>query len=127
MVSVDYGLDRTKQKNTPKKAIAGADKEAKEISWLIDNLPVSVFRVANDSSFSMIYASKNIEELTGYSKEDFLSKKISWADIIYSEDVSKVDKVIQKAVKTKASYQVEYRIKRANGNVIFIQEEAHVV
>jgi methyl-accepting chemotaxis protein len=127
MVSVDYGLERSKQKNAPKKTTGDGDKEAKEISWLIDNLPVSVFRVANDSAFSMVYASKNIEELTGYSKEDFLSKKVSWADIIYSDDVSKVDNVIQKAVKSKASYQVEYKIKRADGSLTFIQEQAHAV
>ncbi|WP_410507291.1 methyl-accepting chemotaxis protein [Methanosarcina hadiensis] len=127
MVSVDYGLEHPKQKNTPKKSTEAADKEAKEISWLIDNLPVSVFRVANDSSFSMVYASKSIEQLTGYSKEDFLSRRVSWADIIYSEDVSKVDNVIQKAVKTKAPYQVEYRIQRADGSTTFIHEQARVV
>jgi len=127
MVSLDYDLERPKQKYVQKKTTEESDKEAQEISWLIDNLPVTTFRVANDSSFSMIYVSNNVEELTGYSKDDFLSQKVSWADIIYSEDASKVDKAIQKATKSKTPYQIEYRIKRADGNVISIQEQAHAV
>jgi methyl-accepting chemotaxis protein len=127
MVSLDYDLERSKQKNAPKKTTEDADKEAQEISWLIDNLPVTTFRVANDSSFSMVYVSNNVEELTGYSKDNFLSQKVSWADIIYSEDAPKVDKAIQKATKSKIPYQIEYRIKRADGNFIVIQEQAHAV
>ena len=74
MVSVDIDVGGINRKVSSQN-LNNDESNEREISWLIDNLPVSVFRVANDSSFSMIYASKNIEELTGYSKEDFLSKK----------------------------------------------------
>jgi len=127
MVSMDIDVGGINRKVSSQN-LRNDESDEKEISWLIDNLPVTAFRVANDSSFSMVYASKNIEELTGYSKEDFISQKISWSEVIHSEDVSKVEKAIQKAVKTKVpSYQIEYRIKRADGTVTFIQEEAHVV
>ena len=107
--------------------VEDVDSEAKEISWLIDNLPVTVFRVSNESSWAIHYISKNVEKLTGYSKMDFISQKLSWSDIVFPEDVPIVDKAIQKAMKNKTPYQVEYRIKKSDGNTVFIQEQAHPV
>ena len=50
-----------------------------------------------------------------------------WADIIFPEDNRYYSKVIQKAIKSKTSYQVEYRIKKADDSTAFIQEQAHLV
>ena len=71
--------------------------------------------------------SNNVEELTGYSKMDFIDQKLSWTDIIFPEDNQYYDKVVQKAIKNKTSYQVEYRIKKADDSTVFIQEQAHLV
>ena len=47
----------------------------------------TVFRTSVDSSWAIKYISKNVEKLTGRSKLDFISQKISWSDIVYPEDV----------------------------------------
>ena len=127
MNSTVLDLEKTKQKNLSKNLVNDADSAAKEISWLIDNLPVTVFRVSSESSWAIHYISKNVEQLTGYSKLDFISQKLSWADIVLPEDLSLVDKVVQKAMKTRTPYQAEYRIKKSDGNIVFIQEQARPV
>ncbi|MDD4496536.1 MAG: methyl-accepting chemotaxis protein [Methanosarcinaceae archaeon] len=104
-----------------------ADSNAEKISWLIDNLPVTVFRVSNEASWAICHISKNVHELTGYTKEDYLNRKLSWADIIYPEDIPKIDKVIDESLKNNTSYTVDYRIKKSNGKTVFIQEQAHIV
>ncbi|WP_410507290.1 methyl-accepting chemotaxis protein [Methanosarcina hadiensis] len=98
-----------------------------DISSLMDGLPVTIFRTLNDSAWSIRYISENVLELTGHSKTDFLSHKLSWFDIVYPEDVSLIDKSIQKAKKNGIPYQVEYRIKKADGSMVFIQEQGHLV
>ncbi|WP_269851964.1 PAS domain-containing protein [Methanosarcina horonobensis] len=85
---------------------------AKEISWIIDNLPVTIFRVSNESSWPIHYISKSVETLTGYSTTDFLSQRLTWSDIVFPEDIPQIDAAIEIAMKTGNPYQVEYRIKK---------------
>ncbi|MCC4772208.1 PAS domain-containing protein, partial [Methanosarcina sp. DH2] len=127
MPSTVLDLGKTKQKNSLKNLVEDEDLKAKEISLLIDSLPVTVFRVSSESSWAIHYIGKSVEKLTGYSKLDFISQKLSWSDIILPEDLSLVDKVVQKAMKNKTPYQAEYRIKKSDGTIIFIQEQAHPV
>ncbi len=127
MDSIDSDLDVVMQNNFSENFMGDIDLKAKEISWLIDNLPVTIFRVTSESSWAIHYISKNVKNLTGYSKIDFISHKLSWSDIIFREDIPVIDKAIDKAMENKTPYQVEYRIKRADGKVVFIQEQAHLV
>jgi len=127
MVSEDSDFDISNQKDSSKNLIEDMDSKAEEIGWLIDNLPVTVFRVSSGSSWDIHYISKNVEKLTGYSNKSFIDHKISWSDIVLPEDIPIHDKIVQKAIKNKTPYQVEYRIKKADGVTVFIQEQARFV
>jgi PAS domain S-box-containing protein len=85
------------------------------------------WKVVFVASFKCVTISTNVEKLTGYSKMDFIDKKLSWSDIVFPEDVTIIDKAVKKARKSKSSYQIEYRIKKFNGSMAFIQEKAHPV
>ncbi|HOW13250.1 methyl-accepting chemotaxis protein [Methanosarcina sp.] len=93
----------------------------------MDSIPVTIFRTLNDSAWSIRYISENVLELTGYSRADFLSHKLSWFEIVYPEDVPLIDRSIKKAKTNGTAYQVEYRIKKADGSTVFIQEQGHLV
>ncbi|AKB77629.1 Methyl-accepting chemotaxis protein [Methanosarcina horonobensis HB-1 = JCM 15518] len=127
MSSIVSDLGKTKQKNLSKNLVENIDSKEKEISLLIDSLPVTVFRVSNESSWAIHYIGKSVEQLTGYSKMDFITRKLSWSDLVYPEDLPVIDKIVEKAMKNRTPYQVEYRIKNADGSTIFIQEQAHLV
>jgi len=127
MALVDADLKMVEKKNSCNNFVEDVDSAAKEISWMIDNLPVTIFRVSNESSWPIHYISKNVEKLTGYSTADFLSQSLSWSDIVFSEDIPAIDKVIEKAMRNNSPYQVEYRIKKSDGKTVFIQEQARPV
>jgi methyl-accepting chemotaxis protein len=127
MALLNGDLKQVEPADSNKKFAEDADPEAIETSWLFDNLPVTVFRVSNESSWPIRHISKNVEVLTGYSVPDFLSQKLSWSDIVFPEDVSRIDAAIEKSMKTGNPYQVEYRIKKSCGDTVFVQEQAHLV
>ncbi|HOW14397.1 methyl-accepting chemotaxis protein [Methanosarcina sp.] len=127
MALLNGDLKQVEPADSKKKFFADADTEAIEASWLFDNLPVTVFRVSNESSWPIRRISNNVEVLTGYSVSDFLSQKLSWSDIVFPEDVSRIDEAIEKSMKTGNPYQVEYRIKKSYGDTVFVQEKAHLV
>ncbi|ABE51351.1 methyl-accepting chemotaxis protein [Methanococcoides burtonii] len=104
-----------------------AAKMAEEISWLIDNLPVTIFRCDINASWDIYYISKNVYDLTGHPKTDFLGKKLTWSDVVFPEDVPKIDAAIDIAMKNNAPYKVNYRIKTKNGDTVYIREEGKLV
>jgi methyl-accepting chemotaxis protein len=123
----DADLGRAILSNSSKNLVENSDSEAKGKSWLIDNLPITVFRVSSKLSWGIEYINENVEKLTGYSKADFVSHELSWFDIVFKEDIPKIEKTMGKAKKNKTSYQVEYRIKKADGDSAFILEKGHSV
>ncbi|AKB33298.1 hypothetical protein MSSIH_2608 [Methanosarcina siciliae HI350] len=127
MSSIATDLENTGQRNSSKNLVEDEDSKAKEVSSLIDNLPVTIFRTSVDSSWAVKYIGKNVEILTGHPRTDFISQKISWSDIVYPEDAPLIEKTVQKAMKNRTAYQVEYRIKKTDGSTVFIQELAHLV
>ena len=127
MVSTNSKLGKAKQKNSFEKLDENVSLKAEDMSWLIDNLPVTVFRSSSKLSWGIDYISSSVEKLTGYSKKDFIDQKILWSDIVFPEDVKIMEEAIKVAKKNPSPYQIEYRIKRADGSTVFIQEQAHVV
>jgi methyl-accepting chemotaxis protein len=125
MVSMHSNIEKAKRKNSFEE-LTGDSFTAEEISWLIENISVTVFRASSKLSWGMDYISENVEKLTGYSKMDFISQKISWSEIVFPEDVKIIDKAVQKAKKNRVSYKIEYRIKKSDGSTAFIQEKAHL-
>lgn len=127
MVTTRSNSEKVKHKNSLEKLTEYMSFKEGDISWLIDNLPVTVFRSSSKLSWGMDYISTNVEKLTGYSKMDFIEQKLMWSDVVYPEDIAIIDKAVKTAKRNKSSYQIEYRIKKADGNTAFIQEKAHIV
>ena len=120
-------VEEMEQKNSLQ-STAGSTGTKMELLGLMDNLPITVFQCSgNFSSRNLLYVNNNIEELTGYSKIDFISQKLSWIDLVLSEDAHLIQGIVQKAIKENTFYSIEYRIRRADGNIIFINEQAHPV
>lgn len=98
-----------------------------ELDKFAEGLPVTLFRCDINASWAIYYITHNVLALTGYSKEDFLDQKVTWSDIVIPEDVPKIDAAIDEAMKNNTPYNVEYRIKRTDGDVIYIEEKGHLI
>ena len=127
MSSTDADLDKSMLSNSSKNLVENINSDIKGKNWIIENLPITVFRVSSKSSWGIEYINENVEKMTGYSRENFVSQELSWFDIVFQEDISMIEKAVGKAKKNKTSYQVEYRIKRADGDTAFILEKGHSV
>ncbi|MDD2439077.1 MAG: methyl-accepting chemotaxis protein [Methanosarcinaceae archaeon] len=127
MASNEADLKTYNEKNPSEYLYDDADLNTNEMSWLVENLPITVFRVSREAAWGMAYINKNIEALTGYSRTDFLNKKLSWYELVFPEDIPAIEEISKKAKQKKIPYEIEYRIKKSNGNTVFIQEQSHFV
>lgn len=65
--------------------------------------------------------------MLGYQKKDFDSQRLKWCDLIVEEDILPIKKAFVKALKGKKSYVREYRVKKKNGGISWIQERSQIV
>ena len=64
-----------------------------------------------------------VEEVTGYSKEDFLSHKVKWAELVMPEYLPLFFDNMKKAVSNPdLSREIEYRIRRKDGETKWVRE-----
>ncbi|NJL59287.1 MAG: PAS domain S-box protein [Desulfobacteraceae bacterium] len=98
----------------------------KKFRLLINNLPNIVARGYVDGRVDVF--DDKIERLTGYAKDEFLSRKIKWTDIVLPEDRPILKQAFWDSFyHGDKSYIRQYRIRAKNGRIIWIEEGSQIV
>ncbi|QOG93154.1 PAS domain S-box protein [Flavobacterium columnare] len=103
------------------------EESQKQFKLLADNIPGVVFLSEYDQKFSKIYISDKIENLTGYTREEFLEGKVYLIDLTHKEDKAKVVYENKRAFEGNIPFQLIYRIKKKSGEYIWIEEFSDTV
>jgi PAS domain S-box-containing protein len=92
---------------------------------LINNIPNVVFKGYPDGSID--FFDDKVEAITGYPKELFLSKTLKWTDLIITEDRTQAKKQFIDALKTHRQYIREYRIRKRDGDIVWLQASSQIL
>ena len=88
--------------------------------------PVVDFKWAAKENWPAEYVSPNVTQF-GYRANDFLSSKLLYIDIIHPEDLERVVSEVQAQIESGIdSYEQEYRIIRADGEVRWVYDHTVV-
>jgi PAS domain S-box-containing protein/putative nucleotidyltransferase with HDIG domain len=109
-------------------AIAVANMRAREAvrqseekyRLLVNQVPAVVFKGYAD--WSVDFFDEKIEALTGYSPADFNTRKLKWKDLILPDDFNAGERKLAENWKADKSYEWEYRIRKKNGEIRWIQD-----
>ena len=91
---------------------------------LVNQIPAVVFKGYQD--WSVDFFDRKIEHLTGYPKEEFDSRQLKWCDLILPEDLDMARGLFKQALKTDKSYVREYRIRKKDGEIAWIQARGQI-
>ncbi len=95
---------------------------------LVSDVPGVVYRCALDPDWIMLFISKEIDMLSGYPPSDFINSNIrSFVSIIHPRDRELVNRAVQEGVEKKRTYEMEYRINRADEGISWVHERGHGV
>ncbi len=94
---------------------------------LIEQTPAVVFLDAADEEETTIYISPRIQELTGYTPEEWHSDHFIWQRNIHPDDIERIQELDQGTHKQGGRFQEEYRFIRRDGRVIWIKEDTNLV
>ena len=92
---------------------------------LLTNLPSIVYRGFKD--WSVEFTDNKVEAFTGYSREEFNSKKLKWSDLILKEDIESAKESFIGALKIRDSYTRNYRVKTRLGEILWIQDRGQII
>ncbi|AAM05111.1 sensory transduction histidine kinase [Methanosarcina acetivorans C2A] len=76
-----------------------------------------------DENFEPVFIDGDVKGVTGYNKEDFLSSRARWLEIIVSEDLPLIFKNVKTALSNPvASTEIEYRIRNRDGDIKWVRQ-----
>jgi PAS domain S-box-containing protein/putative nucleotidyltransferase with HDIG domain len=96
-----------------------------EYRSLVNNIPGFVFKGYAD--YTVDFFDDKIETFTGYSKEEFNSKRLKWSELVIQEDLQNAKAILVQALKLDRQYVREYRLKKKEGEIVWIQERSQIV
>ncbi len=74
-----------------------------------------------DSSAKVYYVSSNVEKITGYSAEDFISGRLHPLDLVHPEDRPMLEKGFENVfMNHKSTENSEHRIVKKNGEIAYL-------
>lgn len=104
-----------------KKAEEALCESEEKYRSFVENFQGIAFKGYED--FSTGFFLGNVEKITGYAEDDFISGEIVYNQLIHPEDIQWVDDEVEEFMSSSQSTtQREYRIIDKNGNIHWIQE-----
>jgi PAS domain S-box-containing protein len=92
---------------------------------LINNIPNIVFKGYPDGNID--FFDNKVEAVTGYPRELFQNKTLKWTDLILPEDRQQAKAIFLDALKGNRQYIREYRIRKKNGEIVWLQASSQIV
>ncbi|WP_214227579.1 PAS domain S-box protein [Pedobacter sp. B4-66] len=82
---------------------------------------------ANPNTFEFTFISKKVEDILGYSVEEWLSCPTFWADHIYPEDKDWAVDYCAVSTRKNIQHDFEYRMIAKDGSVIWLRDIVNVI
>jgi len=117
--AIEVAYDITERKQAEDKVRESEQK----FRTLILNIPDVTWTTDNEGNTTFI--SSNIKEIYGYSPEEIYARAGQlWLDRIHHEDVEHVKHAFRALFETGSRYDIEYRIKRKDGEWIWLHDRS---
>ncbi len=111
-----------------KRAELAREETERRLATLMSNLPGMVYRCRNDREWTMEFVNDGSQELTGYAPKDLMENRaVSYGSLIHPDDQPSVWKGVQAALAAGQPFQLEYRIRTADGAEKWVWEQGQGV
>ncbi len=117
IVGVSHDITKRKQAEE-----AVQEAEAK-YRTLVENMPAVVYVDLADESRNTIYINSRIQEMLGYSPEDWITKPDLCIDIVHPEDSERMWKELDESA-AHGRFACDYRYIARDGRVVWVRDEA---
>lgn len=100
-----------------------AQKRINEINVIIEKSPGVIFLWKNDENWTVEHVTKNVNMIFGYTSNDFTNNRILYSEVIYPEDIQKVQNEAIINNLDKISHK-QYRIINKAGDIRWVKDSS---
>lgn len=94
---------------------------------LVEQIPAVVFLDAVDEEETTLYISPRIQELTGYSPEEWYKEQDIWSNLLHPDDVERIRAADQYSHDHGTRFLEEYRLRKRDGSIIWVKEDTNLI
>jgi PAS domain S-box-containing protein len=94
---------------------------------LIEQTPAVVFLIEAKGAENLIYISPRIEELTGYTPDEWQADPNIWVNSIHLDDREQLAEKGKISTHTGSRFLEEYRLIRRDGEIIWVKEDTNLI
>jgi PAS domain S-box-containing protein len=94
---------------------------------LANNIPGTVYLSKYDKKWTKIYLNDQIENLTGYSKKDFISGTMCFSELIHEDDKEEMMQISNEKILAGEPFQLTYRIRKKDNSISWVEEFADTI
>ena len=107
--------------------VSSAYKNETQYRLFLENIPIVTY--INDLSIEShtIYISPQVTDLLGYSVDECLQDPLFWRKLVHPEDYHHVFEENRDTSKIGRNFLMDYRLKKKNGDIIWVRDEAILV
>jgi signal transduction histidine kinase/CHASE1-domain containing sensor protein len=99
----------------------------RRLASLLSDMPGAAYRCETETPFRALFVSGGVQDLSGYPPEKFLSGELNWIELLRANDLADCNRRIAEAVAARTTFELEYRIRHADGTERHIWERGHAV
>jgi diguanylate cyclase (GGDEF)-like protein/PAS domain S-box-containing protein len=94
---------------------------------LVEQLPVVTYVDAVDPSSSTLFISPQIQEVAGYSPQEWITDPQLWRKLLHPSDRARALAENERTNATGEPFKIEYRLRTRDGRTVWIRDEAVLV
>jgi PAS domain S-box-containing protein len=94
---------------------------------LVEDSPLVSYIDAPDETATAVYVSPQIEDLIGYTVEEWMGDQELWPRILHPDDRARALAENARHNETGEPFQLEYRLLHRDGHVVWVHDQARVV
>jgi PAS domain S-box-containing protein len=116
-------VDITERMETEERLRQAQDR----LQALIDHMPAVVYVESPDNAPEKLWISPTVEQLFGYSAEEWTWTPDFWVDRIHPDDRAAIAAYDERSNRNLEPFVAEYRFRRADGAYVWLHDEAVLV
>lgn len=117
MTAEEYSLEKAREHLTTLEAFKD----------LVEGVPAVVFVDADDDLSTPLYISPQVENLLGYTREEWMTDPDLWTHTVHPDDCAWVFDLAIRHTAEKGPFRAEYRMLAKDGHVVWVRDESVVV
>lgn len=123
--------EEAESENSPdaqrRRAEAGLRKAEARYRALVEQIPAVSFMAPLDGTVTELYVSPQIEQLLGFTAEEWLSNPILWYSQLHPDDQERWQESFARTLNTGEHFKSDYRFIARDGRIVWVHGEARVV